>query len=461
MPVHVPGLLEPNLHTTNGPLNLHHLSPDRDLSSTMRRPLHAHDPSATTGARDVVQGEVAPLSEITHLLRLQKYHKRRCVQSRDSLHYLQISAARTARVSRAARAVHHTLAECIRSEDKTSFANLLHAFQDSCDDAVAPTSPLLPDSDSTAAPDANTTASFLDTLSNPSRAVILDFLTKLRHDGSFLADRLVSLTQRELNALLPEKSVPKSTDSVFATPSRSASRTSRPLGYVVDSQVDLLSSFSHGSPLEALIFAPAALLSLHQPECDRATDVWATACARLISQQKSGSERLIPAVLDTWTTLLPWPGKARLEVWILQTLQRGAFLLDQPAKQTFRARVEGRSDNPAQDEARMDAFLADAADSLLELLGDQTIPSVVPPGALYLCQSIFRKLQDSPGHQRALPSFVLTRWLFSSYVQDLVTLPEAHDMLTDHYISQPARLRILQQVVVRAQRAAYDVAYSW
>lgn len=34
-------------------------------------------------------------------------------------------------------------------------------------------------------------------------------------------------------------------------------------------------------------------------------------------------------------------------------------------------------------------------------------------------------------------------------------------MLTDHYISELSRQRILREVAMRAQKAVFDVAYSW
>lgn len=390
------------------------------------------------------------LSQITHLLRLQKYHKRCCASAQDHLQKLHIAAAKAARLRLTARSVQHTLAECIRSEDKSSFAVLLHAFQDAREDASKIPSPAVQDVDSRGPPAAASSSSspspspssthhpatsFLDELAAPARLTVLDVLTKLRYDGHFIAERVLSLTSRELNALLPERIMTKSSESIFAAPSRN-SRTSRPLGFTVDTVVDVLTGHSYGSPLEALVYAPSACLLTDDSERRRTTDVWATVCARLISEQKSGSEKLIPALLDIWSTLLPWPGKDRIEIWMLDTLQRGAFLLlDQPTKQTFRARVESRSGVSLRDEAQVEAFYAGATESLLELFGDRTAPSAIPPGALSLCHAIYDKLRTSTPYQRALPSFILTRWLFSSFTSHLVNLPEVTTLFPCFVIS--------------------------
>lgn len=371
---------------------------------------------------DEDQRPVTPLSEISQLLRLQKYHKRRCRQAENHLHCLQIAAARTSRLVRISRSVQHTLGECIKSEDKNSFVNLLHAFHDACDEALKTLSSHAQDFEST-----RPTASFLADLSTSSRTAVLDLFSKIRHDGSFVANRLASLSPKELVALLPERTNTRATESIFGGGARISSRTSRPLGFVVDAQVDQLATYGYSSPLETLVFASRGLNRHDLQEAERTTNVWACVCANLVSEQKSGSERLIPAVLDIWTSSMSWPGKERLELWILQTLQTGAFLLEQPSKPTFRARMEGRSDVSPEEEQRTEVFFSQATDSLLELLGDQTGPSILPPGALKMCHAIWTQLTSFPGHQHSFPQFILVRWLFSSFVSNAVTLPEVSD----------------------------------
>jgi len=166
-------------------------------------------------------------------------------------------------------------------------------------------------------------------------------------------------------------------------------------------------------------------------------------------------------VLDTWASFGPWPGKDRLELWLLQTLQRGAFLLEQPAKATFRARMDGREELSADESLRMETFYTEATETLLDLLADGSGASVIPPNVLNMCHAIHDKLRSSPKHQRQFPQFVLTRWLFSPFFHDMITLPEAFGLLTDHYLSELARQKILREIVMRAQRAVFDVAYIW
>lgn len=365
------------------------------------------------------------LLEISRLLRLQKYQSRTCRQVQRQLYRVQTVRARSSRLIHTARSVHRTLAECIRGEDKHSFVNLYNSFHDAvndCSDQIRDSLETIPTPHDTLD---GYPASFLDTLPPDARSSVLEFLSNVKHDGVFVADRLAALTHREAVALLPEKGLSKSSDSIFGSSPRTSSRTSRHLGFVVDGQTELLSSSEYSSPLETLIHSVRGTFRHGLQDDNTATTVWATACARLIAEQKHGSEKLVPFVIDTWAFSSPWQGKDRLGSWILQTLQKGTFLLEQPSRQSFRARVQGRPEAAAEDETRLETFYAEAVNSLLTLLADTKEASVIPEGARRLCQAICLKLKSSARHQVAFPNFVMTRWLFTSFLPDAITLPEA------------------------------------
>ncbi|KAI7391866.1 hypothetical protein KC336_g16643 [Hortaea werneckii] len=210
------------------------------------------------------------------------------------------------------------------------------------------------------------------------------------------------------------------------------------------------------------------LLQKTLAECIRAEDK---------ERFKPGSEKLVPAVMDIWTSSCDWPGKTRIDLWIAETLRKGAFLMEQPSKQSFRIRVHGRPDSSADDEKKSEDFYSQATDALLDLLADPSDVSVIPNKALEMCRAIWTKLQTSPGHQRGFPHFILTRWLFSSFLVQVVTLPEvwlnywigkastddakAFDIVSELHISDIARQRILREIANRAQKVVFDVTYSW
>lgn len=190
----------------------------------------------------------------------------------------------------------------------------------------------------------------------------------------------------------------------------------------MDSQTDQIAAFESGSPLEALI---CCTLDLHQElRHDRtAREIWSRACGTLISAQKRGMEKVVPAIIDIWGSPSAWPGKAGLEVWLGSVLQDGAFILDCPSRQSFRVRVQGRPDPDAENESKVEAFFSRTVHSLLELLADADGPSLIPNGAIDFCRDICTHI-PSFDQRDAFCSFVLTRWLFNSFIVNALTLPE-------------------------------------
>jgi hypothetical protein len=369
---------------------------------------------------------------IGQLMRSQRYHRRKTHVAQENLTRLQTAAARTVRLACAARSAHRTFAECIRLEDKSNFANLLYAFHDASDACFFPADPA--ELDLQDMPLVGPGISFLDGLSSPSRGVVVDLLSKSRYDGAFIADRLSSLTQSEATALLSHRSNPRSTEtSIFGGMSKLSPRASSALGPLVDSQMELLASQGFGSPLEMLIYLPRSVTKADPGEDDLSTDVWAQVCARMITNRSPVCEKILSAVFDVFARMCPWPGKERLEVWILQTLQQGAFLLEAPPPRTFRARMEGEKDGGDEYEARKDAFYATAAQSLLELLADPMGASVLPPGALRICRATSSNLQATPESQNDYSHAVLLKWLTSDFLMDAIVAPEVRrDVWTCH-----------------------------
>ncbi|KAK3116350.1 hypothetical protein LTR53_003376 [Teratosphaeriaceae sp. CCFEE 6253] len=345
---------------------------------------------------------VPDLPKLARLLRTQKYQRRRLHAQEAELRSLQLATARTARLAKTARSIHRTLAECIQSEDKPNY------------DAMEDCAPR-----EAGAVDGTGHEPFLDGLSDCHSGTIVNQLRKVRYSGDFIADRLAALSHPELLALLPEKS-PRSTGSVFESSTGASWRASHHIGCTTDRQMDMLASSSFSSPLETLVHCVSGLSRDPDSETRRATDVWSTVCARLLSDQTPGRERLIPAVLDMWSVPATWPGKARLELWMRQILQRGAFLLDRPSKLSFQMRTRPRP----EDEIRAEAFYAEAVAQLLDLLADQSGATVIPKPLMEMCSAIRTKLSRALGFQCGLPRFILT-WFFTSFVTDAMTLPEA------------------------------------
>ncbi|KAH9831048.1 hypothetical protein Tdes44962_MAKER02125 [Teratosphaeria destructans] len=370
-----------------------------------------------------VSARVPSVNALARLARLERYQDRRRHEVQRQLLDLQITTARTARLARSATSVLRGLAECIRLEDKANFVNLFGSFQRALNECADPPFPHLQGNEFRT-DQSEPAESYLDTLPEGHYAAVLAFLAEIRHSGDFIADRIATLSQKEVLALLPEHGASKFSESVLGSSLGNYSRSSCHLGLVVDTESDLLETQAFGSPLETLVSATRGYGISTDFEDRRSLAVWSTVCSRLIMEQKTGSEKLVPAVLDIWAASASWPGKARLELWILQTLRKGSFLTEQPAKQTFRVRIQARPEPPFEDRAKVDRFYESAVHGLMELLADTAGASVIPEPVLQMCQAIWERLSPSPSHQRGFPLFVVRRWLFSSFFSDALALPE-------------------------------------
>jgi len=431
-------------------------------------PLHTSTASdATTCIQSAAVLEPLPpptplpdLNRIAHLLSQAKYQRQRRVQTQRLFLRLQIAASRTQRLAIASRHVRRTLADCLRFEDKHSFAHLFNTFHLACDQSSFPPSAGTQDLEPALGSTESLPVDFLDDISSSSRETTIQLLTRLRYDKFFVADRIALLSHRELTALLSDGSSARRAESVLGGSQRTSTRSAKPLGFVVDRVVDDISGGGFRSSLETLVHLHGIAGPGHS-ECASSTELWAHVVARVISDRKSGGDRLTSALLDIWSHRSEWPGRTRLRTWILHTLQRGQFLLEQPNRQSFRMRVHGQVDLSAEEIARTEAFYKESVNQLLGLLGDPNGPSVIPEAALNLTSAIHSSLSARPDQQKDLPSFVTTRWLFGSFLMDLIVLPESHGMLNGHYISEPARLKILKEVAARCQKAVFDVVYAW
>jgi hypothetical protein len=383
-------------------------------------PSEQSPPSADPEGMSEVPKPLTSLPELARVVRLQRYQAQRCHQLQRQLLDLQVATARTFRLATIASSIQRILAECIRTEDKATFLTLFTSFQRTLEGCTKNlTLPLEHDIG-----DISSAQSCLSQLPETSRASITDFLSQIHHNGNFIADRIASLTHKEILALLPDRVYSRLSESVLGSSSGNPYRACRHLGFIMDSQTELLETHAFASPLETLIHSMQGFSIRHGHDERRALEVWSTVCSRLIAEQKPGFEKLVPTVLDIWAASSPWPGKDRLQLWILQTLRAGSFLTEQPAKQTFRMRIQGRPEGPVEDQVKADRFYTQAVHGLLDLLVDPSGATVIPEPVLRMCHAIWARLGHAPDIQRRFPNFVVTRWLFSPHFFDATTLPE-------------------------------------
>lgn len=397
-----------------------------------------HDVSQYTNGHvreAATEGASTTLEELAHLVRLSTYQERKRSQSRIRLQRSLISTALSARLARCGELSHRTLVDTFRADDKKSFANLYNAIHDvrnSCD-ATRRHALLEPELDiSRSNPDGKngpgSYATFMQEIPVRTRDTLLQFLSQIRTDPEFMAARISSLGAADISALTIFHQGLEPIESVlpFHSRTRGHTTTSNRNSAHIPSSVERLLSFQRHDPLSALIhtcFANSA--GPDSAEDLRRTDVWATVCARLITEGKNGADPFICSVLNVWTAMRGWAGRSNMEWYLMKILEDGAFLLEKAEDQAgTRIHVEPRN---AKDSIAADEFYDAAIKGLFEILDDEGAGGI-PEGLLELGTAILRKLD--PKRHSATIRFLVSKWLFSVFLFNAVIHPEVPILLS-------------------------------
>ncbi|KAJ4377242.1 hypothetical protein N0V83_000065 [Neocucurbitaria cava] len=408
------------------------------------------------------------LAELAHLIRLQGYQEQRKAHSRVRLHRWLVSSALSARLVHCGELAYRTLVDNFRSDDKKGFASLYNALNDvrnSCD-ATRQYALLEPDlefgkSKSMKSDKALSSSTFLNEVPSKILDDLMDFISEIRTNPDFLAARISNLSPQELASLSSFRQAMDPIDSVMAIQARGKNvGTHKP--QQGGNPVERLLSFQRHDPLAALIYTIFANSSGPDSAEDlRRTDVWATTCAKLITDTKTGSN-FIRTVLDVWAGMREWPGKANLELYLMQVLQDGQFLLEKAEEQSARpgSQPVARS---TKDTIAADEFFDKAVKRLFEVVDDEPSAGGIPEGVLEIGNAILRKLDHSgdKNPRKASQNFFVSRWLFSTFLLNAIIHPETHGIMIGHHISEHARQKILKEIAIRAQKLVLDMTYNW
>ncbi|USP72813.1 hypothetical protein yc1106_00087 [Curvularia clavata] len=416
------------------------------------------------------------LAELAHLIRLQGYQEQRKAHSRVRLHRWLVSSALSARLVHCGELAYRTLVDNFRSDDKKAFASLYNALNDvrnSCD-ATRQYALLEPDlefakSKSMRSDKSLSASTFLNEVPAKILDDLLDFISEIRTNPEFLAARISSLSQQELASLTSFRQAMDPIDSVMAMQARGRNVGSQRAQQQGANPVERLLSFQRHDPLAALIYTIFANSSGPDSAEDlRRTDVWATVCAKLIKDTKI-SHNFIRTILDVWAGMREWPGKANLELYLMQTLQDGQFLLEKAEESGVRAGAQPVP-RSTKDTIAADEFFDKAVKRLFEVVDDEPSAGGIPEGVLEIGNAILRKLneENERGARKASQNFFVSRWLFSSFLLNAIIHPEApltlkqtHGIMIGHHISEHARQKILKEIAIRAQKQVLDMTYNW
>ncbi|KAF3920077.1 hypothetical protein AA313_de0200547 [Arthrobotrys entomopaga] len=408
-------------------------------------------PSGTFG------GNATSLAELAHLVRLQSYQQLKHTQSRIRLHRQLISTGIFARLERCGALARTHMVDYFKEDKKREFAvlyNAVHDLKDSCE-RLAMLQPELDiqkisygDSESERPKSLHT---FLQDIPSQTRDTVLLFISTLRSNPKFLADRLCKLSPGDLDTIAKSNQITQTQESVL--PVNKKTVTPNPTAPVPTLAVDKLLGFHRLDPLHTLIHTIFANSSGPDSDEDRRrTDVWSTVCARLLNEKRG--EKFLYAVMDSWSSMREWPAKNNIEVCLMKMLQDGASVL-----------MLDRQEDTSNDKVRQDLirkqeeeFYVKATRSLFQTLDDEPCAGGIPEGILELGHAILEKIDD-PKRKKLAEVFIVAKWFFGRYLNTAIQYPEYHGMMVGHFISEYSRQAILRRVIQRMCTDVFSICF--
>lgn len=393
--------------------------------------------SGSSDRPEVSQEEIRPALPLEPKVSFEEFaiqYRRRQhaeAQRRSLEHRLvatKVSICLSARLLRVAAAVQKGLVEAFKHGDKPGFVTIysaIHDLQEACDSAFRRTlhrqDPLEEPSLSLHS-ERTRSSGFMHQLSPKARSGLLEILNLVRTDPRFLFDRISSLTPSQL-AALTSSVISDTGDSVLSfTASRSRNQplfSKRNSAHSVPFK-DYALAFERTDPLSVLLFNVFAVpLDWDPAEAHLRLDVWSSTCAKLISHGDSRYHPFVGHVLSYWSLCSDWKAKPKLELYLMDVLQKGAFLLENiesPVASSFGVDPP----DPLKTDAAEEFFDA-AVQTLFEVLDDAD--AGLPSATLEFGNAILTKIAAPESQDRFL-EYIFIQWFFSRFLYNTLTFPE-------------------------------------
>ncbi|KAJ5518152.1 hypothetical protein N7453_000574 [Penicillium expansum] len=425
---------------------------------------NGHNPEPTTAS--IIPAPVEDVPQISFEDFATRYHQNQRKQAQRKrlekrLRATKVSIGVSARMVRVGLTAQRGLVEALRHDDKASFVALYHTLQDLEESCSSPASndgqTDSVDGEPSLGTDIGRFPDFLHQLSPQSRTDFLEILRLVRSDPQFLVDRLKSLSSSQLAAFTSPATALDTNDPAFPSTSRARAQT-----FINRSQTqsaafkDHAYAFERTDPLSILLFNVfAAPLDPGTSESSLRMEVWSSVCAQLISNGSSRYYPLIGQILSSWTTGSTWKARPKFELYLMDILQTGAFLLEPIATPPGLDFSMDSLDPMRTDVA--EEFFASAVDNLFRVLDDPD--GGFPHAVLQFAKAVLRKL-DNPETRSRFLEFLFLQWFFSKFLYRALTYPETHGLLLDFHIRKDAREKLLNQVGHRAYAQVFAVLRS-
>ena len=377
------------------------------------------------------------LAEVRDVIALEHYHKQRLALQQSALDNLTRKCSINSRLIPSLDRAHRALSDCFQNGDSTGFAKVYRTCENIVEACIThPVETSTMDLEEPVDHKHTTPMSWLQRLPEDCQQIIINFITDLRTDTNFLAERLSSLSFSELIELLPRSDTSRRPQSIFqGQPQRStAGYNPSPPSQGGELVLGKLRNLHQGDPFFVLAHCIFAIAGT-QGSTERylKNRVWSNACARVIVEGRPGSDDFTTCTLDAFFDSSNWSLKPRLERFIAKVLQEGAFLVDPTSREPsdLKAPMEIRNANVVIAKSN---FFDQALKDLLGLLLSFPLMAMLPNGLHTFICSTLGKIHNAEVRKRAR-NFIVSKWFVSSVLSQALTNPEVSSLRWEHQAS--------------------------
>ncbi|OQV08676.1 hypothetical protein CLAIMM_12906 isoform 1 [Cladophialophora immunda] len=405
-------------------------------------------------------------------LRLHRHHeyrKRMLYHQRDRL---RNAIALSGRLQRVGSWVHDGLVQISQQSDPSGFTRVHQHMQDlaaRCHSQWNHEIHAL-DSTSTMASKSSVQDSFFARLSPAIQEDCLELVQTLRSNPRFLVERFKAMNPEQVKGLSTSPKFKKLPESVLVSLSQNRGRESQRRrarsnfkDFEDDTQLirskayskeleDYASSFERSNPLSFLVHnIYGSTQDVLNKESNLRLYTWSTICASLMLESMPTFDAIIGEVLSAFAHLYEWQIKDRLEIFLMGSLQRGAFLYNSLESAAAAPRTDLGPFDPSNTPQAQAFFDAEVKELFQILCCDGGIPA----GALYLGRAIIGKLPTVES-QSAFRGHFFFRWFLQDFLRIAISFPEDEKMLLQFHINSRARFHLLHKLWDRAVARATE-----
>ena len=401
------------------------------ISSAQAHDVSPDQPQAELVPEETSSIEPVPWELLTDLAKAERYDRWRLARLTRESRYLRLANGLNRRLKDTCSLAYGNLIDQFKGDDQAGFAGLYEASErlitqcNSLDSEGLADEPK-PFHDQAQERDAQfEDSSPLVKLAQDDQDAVLNFLNRIRTDLDYLADLISELPPSEL-ASLTSCYHPAGVD-LSILPNHSHGRTQ---AYSRDSQMlklsrrmDNIDLFHKRDPYFTLLYTifDSSAESLSKEHLLK-QNVWARTCARVMTEGKLGSEEFAIATIDSFVSTQNWDLKPELELYLLQVLAEGWFILDPPMEEPLEKAGSTMEPERASHAIAVEEFFDKHTRKLLDIL-TLDYPSAIPKDALNFIHATLSHIKDSQMKELA-KKFVVSRWYFASFLSSLLVYPE-------------------------------------